>query len=595
MGFRKKLVSDSSVQFVLDRYNEMPHSSPMNFESERPSESSRSRNCFWVLLTATAINCALQSIRFWRLRAHEITLDGINYVGLARHLVDGDVKASLHAYWSPLTSWLIAACGLFSRNFTFMGKLVTLGSFLVSLVFLYLLTLRLWQSRVAAALAVFWFSAARGIVFTAAGSVLADFVLTACVLFYFIVLWSVLRGDRPGSWLLLGAAHALAFFGKAIAMPWLSIATVLAALIRNLLIRNLRSPRRMVAALALAFLFPATVWAGWGLALKTKYGVFTTGYQLRANLLINWQRRLSHYPRGNDLKFVDTSSEYDNYMVGEQPWSEVRRFQVLNAALLPMIADSEVHYLPQAVKELAILLTPAGVLAVLLMLVLLWQHRMQYQTEAAFACIVLVSAVCLVLAYCMLFFDARYVIPVTPMLIAVGCPALLPADMAGRAPHAPAWLRNTLIGIFVASTVFFAVYWASPLRTVDRDFAASCEQAATVLRNQKSGRTLVSIGNGPYPEHGVGFEAGSYVAFLAGWRLVGENLALPDDSAQAEELVRNALAPESDAIVVWGSPSSNRGYGPIVEEIKQVTSLASVRTLTDPNKGEVGTLILKKN
>lgn len=114
----------------------------MNHPFGRDSESIRSYRMSVGLLTATVINCALQGARFWRFRAHEITLDGINYVGLARHLMDGDFKASLHAYWSPLTSWLIAACGLLSKNFSLMGKLVTLGSFLVSLLLLYLLTLR---------------------------------------------------------------------------------------------------------------------------------------------------------------------------------------------------------------------------------------------------------------------------------------------------------------------------------------------------------------------------------------------------------------------------------------------------------------------
>lgn len=387
----------------------------------------------------------------------------------------------------------------------------------------------------------------------------------------------------------LGAIHALAFLAKAIAMPWLSILTVLAALAKNM-----HSPKRLTASQLLAFLFPAAVWLAWGYALKTKYNVFTTGYQLRANLMLNWQRRLSHYPRGNNLRFIDTSSDYDKYMVYQPQWSEVQRFNMLNVALLPMIIDAEVQNLPQAVKELVILMTPAGGFALLLMLVLLYQHRTKWHAEAQFAGIILVGSVCLVLAYCMLVFDGRYGIPVTPLLIAVSCPMLLPADVAGSAPNAPLWLRRTLIGILVASMVFFAVYWASPIRTVDRDFAASCYQAAMVLRSQKSAGTLVSIGNGPYPEYGVGFEAGSYVAYLAGWRLIGENAALPRDPAQALELVRNALGSQSDAIVVWGFPPSDHEYARILEDIKQVSSSVLVSTLSDPDKGEVGTVFLRR-
>jgi 4-amino-4-deoxy-L-arabinose transferase-like glycosyltransferase len=541
---------------------------------------------WWLaLLGATALNCLFQIERFWRFRAHEISLDGINYIGLARHLVDGDLKASLHAYWSPLTSWLIAGGAALTKNFTLVGKLVTLGSFLASLALLYVLTLQLWRSRTAAALAMFWFSMARGIIFLAAGFVVADFSLTACVLLYFLALLAVLRHNRPWGWVLLGALHALAFLAKAIAMPWLSCLTVLAALLKNI-----RSPKRLTAALLLAFLFPAAVWLGWGYALKTKYGVFTTGYQLRSNLLLDWQRRLSHYPRGNNLEFRDTSSDYDKYMVAERQWDEVRRFRLWNRALIPMIVDSEFEYLPQAVKETSILLTPAGVLAALLMPVLLLRDRARYRAESEFAVIAILATLCLIAAYCALFFDGRYVIPVAPVLIALCCPLLLPPGFAGSAPLPSAWVWKTLLGLFVASITFFAVYWASSLRTVDRDFAAGCFRAAAALHNRQSTGTLASLGNGPYPDHGVGFEAASYVAYMAGWRVVGEIDALPEAAPQADKLVQQALDTHSDAISVWGSPA-NPIYVRIVSEVGQ--QMADSSKIVDPHLGEVGTLLLR--
>jgi len=80
---------------------------------------------------------------------------------------------------------------------------------------------------------MFWFSAARGLEFLAVGSILADFVLTACVLLYFILLVDALRQHNPAHWIRLGATHALAFLAKAIAMPWLSIASAIALLLRN--------------------------------------------------------------------------------------------------------------------------------------------------------------------------------------------------------------------------------------------------------------------------------------------------------------------------------------------------------------------------
>ena len=548
-----------------------------------PTSKSRAENIWWtILLAATFLNCVLQIAWFWRFRAHNINEDGIAYVGLARHLVEGDFKASLHGYWSPLTSWIIAVATVFGRDFTLVGRVVTIASFLLCLPLFYGLTLRLWRSRTAAALAVFWFSAARGLVFLAVGSIEADFVLTACVLLYFTLLLEALRQNKSANWVWLGAAHGLAFLAKAIAMPWLSIASAI-----TVLLRNRRSPRRVVASFLLAFFFPAIVWVSWGTALRTKYGVFTTGYQLRANLMINWHRWLSHRLMGDSLAFANTSSLYDNYMVGET-WPSVQAFSLRNPGLLNMIVATEVRTVPQAVKETVILLSPAGAVAFLLVLALLIRNRGQYEPESAFAGIALLSTLSLIAAYCMLVFDGRYVIPIVPLLIATCCPLLLPADLAPGAPHVSPGLQKAGLGLLAASVVFFAVYWASPFRTVDRDFEASCHQAAAVLRATGPAGALVSIGDGPYPEHGVGFEAGPYLAYLSGWRLVGGNSELPH-GPDADALSSKALAVNRDAVAVWGSPA-DPAYIQIVEKIKLAQGLLSASPFADPYKGEVGTL-----
>ncbi len=440
----------------------------MNIPQPALAPQARAEQILWTArLAATTFNCAFQIAWFWRFRAHSINEDGIAYVGLARHLVDGDFKASLHGYWSPLTSWIIAAASVFGRNFTLLGRLATIASFLLCLAVLYVLTLRLWRSRAAAALAVFWLSAARGLVFLAVGSIVADFVLTACVLLYFTFLLDALRQNTSAHWIRLGAAHGLAFLAKAIAMPWLAIAIAIAVLLRNG-----RSPRRLPASFLLA---PAMVWISWGTALRTKYGVFTTGYQLRANLMTNWRRQQSHRRIADSLAFADTSSVYDNDMVGES-WPSVQTFSLRNAGLLNMIVAPEVRNIPQAVKETLILLAPDGALAFPFMLTLLFRNRGQHEPEAAFAGTALVSTLSLIVAYCMLVFDGRYLVPIVPVLIAICCPLLLPFDLAPCAPHVSPGLQKAGLGLLAASIVFFAVYWASPFRTVDRDFEASCYQ-----------------------------------------------------------------------------------------------------------------------
>jgi 4-amino-4-deoxy-L-arabinose transferase-like glycosyltransferase len=560
---------------------------------ETASRNLRSETFWWrVPLAATAANCVFQIAWFWGFRGHNINFDGIAYIGLAHHIVDGNFKASLHGYWSPLISWIIAASALFSRNFTLLGRLVTIASFLVCLPLLYLLTKKLWRSRVAAALAVFWFSLARGVVEESVGSIIADFLLTACVLLYFLLLLEALRRNSRASWFALGAAHALAFLAKAIAMPWLAISTVIAVLVVNARSSVFSKDRwrRLAACLLLAFTIPAAVWLGWGFTLRTKYGQFTTGYQLRANLRTNWTRKLSHRLRGDSLAFVDTSSLYDEYMVPETSWTELQSFNIRRAGMLTMLLEAEIRNIPAAIKEVVILLTPGGVLALVAMLLLLLRARSEYPAEVLFAGIALLNTVSVIVAYCMLVFDNRYVVPIIPVLIAISCPALLPAKLAPTAPHAASWLGKTMLALLIASIVFLTVYWASPFRTVDRDFEVSCYQAADLLRNAGPHGTLVSVGNGPYPEHGVGFEAGPYIAYLAGWREVAGNSELPDANG-ADELVSKILAAKSDAVAVWGFPSSP-AYRDIAEKLQRDASVASASKITDPYKGEVGTLVL---
>jgi 4-amino-4-deoxy-L-arabinose transferase-like glycosyltransferase len=548
------------------------------------------RTCWLILLALTSVNCVFQIAWFWRFHSYNINMDGISYVGLARHLADGNWKQSLHGYWSPLASWMIAAASmfdrnLFGRNFTLAGRVVTISSFLLCLPLLYRLTFKLWHSRTAAVLAVFWFCAGRALIAIAVEGIFADFILTACVLLYFIFLLNAIRDNKSSAWIFMGAAHGLAFLAKAVAMPWLSISTVLA-----LILRNARSPRRLASSFLLAFLFPAIVWASWGTILRTKYGVFTTGYQLRANLMVNWARWQNHRLLGDNLAFRELPSVYDNYMVGEWPWSSISGFSLRNPALLKMIVATEIRTLPQAAKEGTILLTPAGVLAFPLMLFLLIRRRDSYEDETRFGAIVLLSALSLIVAYCMLVFDERYLTPILPLLIAVGCPLVLPRKLVPDSPHIAPWLQKPALGLFAASVVFFAVYWASPLRTASRDYEVSCYQAAAILRNDKPSGTLVSLGEGPYPEHGAGFEVGTYAAYFAGWRVVASNYALPPVS-DAADLAGKALAVHADAVAVWGSPPDPR-YVELLRGIRGAPDLAFVNAFFDPYKGEVGTLFL---
>ena len=536
----------------------------------------------FILFCVTAVNCVFQIGWFWRFRAHNVTMDGVNYIGLARHLRDGDFIASLHGYWSPLLSWLIAGGSFFTRDLTVLARIITIASFLLCLPLLYRLTMSLWHSPLAAAVAALWFSLARAVLAGAMATIQADFLLTAATLVYFTILVACLREDRDRNWLLLGIAHAVAFLAKAFAMPWLAITTVLA-----IASKPSQTLRGRMAAFTLAMLAPAVVWFAWGEALKTKYAVFTTGFQLRANLMVDLTRKLNHREKGDPYPLVDAA--YDKYMVTQPSFASLQAFKIANPVLLPMIVQNELHNVPAALKEIIVLLTPGGVIALIGGAYLLLRHRRSYPSEAAYTTIALASLASLVCAYGMLVFDGRYVLPITPVLIAIAARFIVPARMDAHPELRPASALPTIsLALLVTSMIALALYPASPYRAIDRDFQRSCYDAASKLsRLHLKGDRIVSIGDGPYPERGIGFEVGIYVAYHSGRRLIAMNSALPAPN-QSDELAKAVLSKNADIVLVWGKPS-DPAYREIVAKL--ALPAASNEPIDDPVMGEVGRLL----
>jgi hypothetical protein len=135
-------------------------------------------------------------------------------------------------------------------------------------------------------------------------------------------------------------------------------------------------------------------------------------------------------------------------------------------------------------------------------------------------------------------------------------------------------------------------YWASPFRTIRQDYQRSVYQAADVLR--KAGvRRLVSIGEGPYPEHGVGWEAGLYSAYFSGSQIIGENFSSPAGTIP-DAVIGDISALSPDAVMIWGFPSDST-YSALVHELMRKPSRWNSTGIAvgDPYKGEVGTIFLR--
>jgi 4-amino-4-deoxy-L-arabinose transferase-like glycosyltransferase len=540
----------------------------------------------WLLLVTAVINAAFQIAWFWRLTSHNINYDAISYIGIARHLLRGDVRNSLNGYWSPLLSWCIAAAAGFTTNLTLLGRLITIGTFFLCLPMLYLLTLRLWRSPALAALAVLWFTTARAVVAFSVYFIGADFLLMAIVLLYFVLLLRCLRQPSALNWILLSLPHGAAFLSKAIAMPWLAVSTVAAGLLAGRF--NLKRSFLYVCS---GIAIPLVVWLSWGTVLQRKYGLFTTGYQLKWNLLDQNTREAAERNSSKLLVVRDVSRSSDSYMVVDNmfPGSPLWGTRLKSGSAMRLILTKERENLPMALKEVAILLTPGGLLAILLAL-LAMRTRTQ-QPEAQLILIVFLEAAILVLAYSMLVLDARYLIPLAPLLIAVGVPFVIPTRRPQFVPDRFLRARVIAAGLLALSTIFFQVYWASPFRTLRRDYQISCYDAARKLQAIPHCNNLVVIGRGPYQEHGVGWEAGMYASYFAGCRMIAFGADIPPlDKIDATRQDLLTIGP--DAILLFGT-SGDVAFDALLNAIHSSQPGLMSEAIVDHPAREVGKLFWK--
>jgi len=545
----------------------------------QPDKDSKAAQWF---LAAAVLSCVLQLLWFATKCFNQIDIDGMAYLGIARHLRQGEFHAALDSFRSPFISWLIAVVSFASSDYLHIGKVINIGAFLLSLALLYALTWKLWHSRLAASLAVLIFSLGRGLSVAAVEMVTPDFLFAALALLYFIVLLRCLRKDRLQDWFCLGSVHGLAFLAKAFALPWLAVCTLVA------LGLSTRPWKSRVVPLTLAALIPVMVATGWATALHSKYGVFTTGTQFKVNLL---QWTLHVYSDHHDTTYAllrDTSKQVDEYGAidpippGSWPWTyPIRMKQVLSGIL-----RAEARNVPRVLKEMMIVATLGGLIAFASMLAILTRRRSQYPVEWRFAVVVAVGALSLVFAYSMLVLDERYLFPLIPLVLAVAARFLVPDSEFDH----NGW-RKLSIALVVLGTISSIVYPSSPFRLLTRDFQASCYDAGHRLRAH-TGSSVVSIGSGPFPEHGVGWEAGYKASFFGGRRIIAAMDSLPT-STQLSILTTDIRKASPDVVLVWGKPDDAK-YMPLIRSLSLEYPQHSIEKIVDPVLGEVGIVLFNE-
>jgi hypothetical protein len=529
------------------------------------------------LLAAAALSYWSQLVWFGAKCFHQVDIDGIDYIGIARHLRNHQFYSAINDFRSPLLSWMIAAASFFDGDLVRVGKILSIGSYLLCGALLYFFAKSLWRSELAASAAVLWFSLSRGLSAIAVAMVTPDFLFASLVLVYFLVLLQGLRTGEKRCWGWLGGIHALAFLAKGFALPWLALTTIFSILLSR--------PRKQPAArLALAAILPLLVATAWAGVLHFKYGVFTTGTQFRVNFLQWTAHAYDNQPNETYAVLKDTKPFMDEYGVGDPmppgSWPWCYRIDARQAA--PELAAHEVQNLLKAGKELLIVVTPGGLVAFVFVVAVLTKRREQNPVEFAIATVVAVGSVSLLLAYCMLVFDGRYLYPIIPLLLAIAVGFL---EQMGPALRTWRW---SMLALIVPGIVASLLYSSSPFRTIRRDFQISCYRAGQSLRAHP-GYTVVSVGSGPYQEHGVGWEAGYKSAYFGDRRLIGATDKLPD-LEKIPAVLRDLSKASPDAILVWGKPGEVR-YDALLRQLIQENAGGSRDALMDPLLGEVGSAL----
>jgi len=543
----------------------------------QPDKNSKASS--WILAVVAASSSVAQLLWFASKCFNQIDIDGMAYVGIARHFRQGEFHAAINAFRSPLISWLIAFASLASADYLHIGKLINIAAFLLALALLYVLAEKLWHSRLVASVAVLMFALGRGLSVTAVSAVIPDFLFAVLTLLYFIVLLQCLRTDRRRNWFSLGCIHGLAFLAKAFALPWLAVCTLVALALSGM------PWKTRVARLGLAALIPVMVAAGWATVLHSKYGVFTTGTQFKVNLL---QWTLHAYDQHHDTTYNllrDTSKEVDEYGVIDPmpPGSWAWTYPLTVKQVVPQAISAEARNVPRVLKEMMIVTTLGGLIAFVATLAILTRRRLQYPVEWRFAVVIAAGGLSLVVAYSMLVFDDRYLFPVIPLVLALAARFLVP-DVEFDHDR---W-RQLSVALVILGTIASLVYPSSPFRLLTRDFQSSCYDAGARLKAH-AGSSVVSIGSGPFPEHGVGWEAGYKASFFGERKIIAATDSLPQP-AQLSSLAMDLQKASPDAILVWGRPDDTR-YTDVILNLKLRYPQSSSEKIVDPVLGEVGIVL----
>ncbi len=203
---------------------------------------------------------------------YHLNPDGVQYIQIARHYLEGDFQHAVNGYWSPLFSWALVPFLAVGIDAFYAAKLVLLLTGLLTL-----LGLSLLEKNLSTANSVsprLYFISAPFVLYAAFKYITPDLLVT-CML-VFVVCWISHRKylDRTIYPLLCGLYGGLAYLSKAFAFPFFIAFFTICHLYFFLQFRNKkRVLETYIAGLLVFFLISGT----WILVLQHKYQKWSIG------------------------------------------------------------------------------------------------------------------------------------------------------------------------------------------------------------------------------------------------------------------------------------------------------------------------------
>jgi hypothetical protein len=213
--------------------------------------------------------------------AQDMSVDGVSYIGIARHYLAGEWGEAVNGFWSPLISWLLAlllGCGL-SPDIAF--KTITISSGLLALFANGLLVAHCIRNRKLGL-----------IVQCSAAVMLASFAMIVCTpdivglaffLLYVGTLIKCLSTQRKLWAVTSGVILLVTYFAKTFFFPFGVCIAFLYPTVGFFLYRSRQKLSRDISSAVLICCVAVVLGTPWVIAIKAKYDSWTIGTAGRSN------------------------------------------------------------------------------------------------------------------------------------------------------------------------------------------------------------------------------------------------------------------------------------------------------------------------